>query len=74
MYCGNGINMRKSTKGEWIAFILTAIWAAVIVGIIYKSYYEYLFIEDVKNKLREIPEIADVYKVQGIYDIIASLI
>jgi hypothetical protein len=35
---------------------------------------EFLFIEDVKNKLRKIPEIADVYKVQGIYDIIASLI
>ena len=30
---------------------------------------ELLFIEDVINKLKEIPEIVDVYKVQGIYDI-----
>ena len=36
----NGIvDMRKSTKGEWVALILTAIWAAAIVGIVYKAYY-----------------------------------
>ena len=35
---------------------------------------ELLFIEDVINKLKEIPEIVDVFKVQGIYDIIARLI
>jgi DNA-binding Lrp family transcriptional regulator len=34
---------------------------------------ELLFIEDVINKLKEIPEIVDVYKVQGIYDIIARV-
>jgi DNA-binding Lrp family transcriptional regulator len=34
---------------------------------------EFLFIEDVINKLKEVPEIADVYKVQGIYDIIARV-
>jgi DNA-binding Lrp family transcriptional regulator len=34
---------------------------------------EFLFVEDVINKLREIPEIVDVYKVQGIYDIIARV-
>jgi DNA-binding Lrp family transcriptional regulator len=34
---------------------------------------EFLFVEDVLNKLKEIPEIADVYKVQGIYDIIARV-
>ena len=34
---------------------------------------ELLFVEDVINKLKEIPEIADVYKVQGIYDIIARV-
>jgi len=33
---------------------------------------ELLFI-DVINKLKEIPEIVDVYKVQGIYDIIAKV-
>jgi DNA-binding Lrp family transcriptional regulator len=32
-----------------------------------------LFIEDVINKLKEVPEIVDVYKVQGIYDIIARV-
>ena len=32
---------------------------------------ELLFIEDVINKLKEVPEIVDIYKVQGIYDIIA---
>jgi DNA-binding Lrp family transcriptional regulator len=31
------------------------------------------FIEDVINKLKEVPEIVDVYKVQGIYDIIARV-
>ena len=34
---------------------------------------ELLFIEDIINKLKEIPEIVDVYKVQGIYDIIARV-
>jgi DNA-binding Lrp family transcriptional regulator len=34
---------------------------------------ELLFIEDVLNKLEEVPEIVDVYKVQGIYDIIARV-
>src|ERR687898_226763 len=34
---------------------------------------ELLFIEDVINKLKEIPEIVDVFKVQGIYDIIARV-
>jgi DNA-binding Lrp family transcriptional regulator len=34
---------------------------------------ELLFIDDVLNKLKEVPEIADVYKVQGIYDIIARV-
>ena len=34
---------------------------------------QFLFIEDVINKLKEIPEIVDVYKVQGIYDIIARV-
>jgi DNA-binding Lrp family transcriptional regulator len=34
---------------------------------------ELLFVEDVINKLKEIPEIADVYTVQGIYDIIARV-
>jgi len=34
---------------------------------------ELLFVEDVLNKLKEIPEIVDVYKVQGIYDIIARV-
>jgi hypothetical protein len=32
-----------------------------------------LFIEDVIDKLKEVPEIVDVYKVQGIYDIIARV-
>jgi len=36
---GDGIGLRKSTKGEWIALILTAVWAAVIAGIVYKAYY-----------------------------------
>jgi DNA-binding Lrp family transcriptional regulator len=34
---------------------------------------ELLFIEDVINKLKELPEIVDVYKVQGIYDIITKV-
>ena len=34
---------------------------------------ELLFIEDVINKLNEVPEIVDIYKVQGIYDIIARV-
>lgn len=34
---------------------------------------EILFAEDVINKLKEVPEIVDVYKVQGIYDIIARV-
>jgi DNA-binding Lrp family transcriptional regulator len=32
-----------------------------------------LFIEDVIDKLKEVPEIVDVYKVQGIYGIIARV-
>lgn len=31
--------MKKSTKGEWVALLLTAIWGAIIVAIVYKSYY-----------------------------------
>jgi DNA-binding Lrp family transcriptional regulator len=34
---------------------------------------ELLFIENVINKLKEVPEIVDIYKVQGIYDIIARV-
>jgi DNA-binding Lrp family transcriptional regulator len=34
---------------------------------------ELLFIDDVINKLKGVPEIVDVYKVQGIYDIIARV-
>jgi DNA-binding Lrp family transcriptional regulator len=34
---------------------------------------ELLFIDDVLNKLKEVPKIVDVYKVQGIYDIIARV-
>jgi DNA-binding Lrp family transcriptional regulator len=34
---------------------------------------ELFFIEDVINKLKEVPEIVDVYKVQGIYDIIVRV-
>jgi DNA-binding Lrp family transcriptional regulator len=34
---------------------------------------ELLFIENVINKLKEVPEIVDVYKVQGIYDIIVRV-
>jgi DNA-binding Lrp family transcriptional regulator len=34
---------------------------------------ELLFIDDVINKLKGVPEIADVYKVQGIYDVIARV-
>jgi DNA-binding Lrp family transcriptional regulator len=34
---------------------------------------ELLFTEDVINKLKEVSEIVDIYKVQGIYDIIARV-
>ena len=34
---------------------------------------EFLFVEEIVNKLKEIPEIVDVYKVQGIYDIIVRV-
>jgi DNA-binding Lrp family transcriptional regulator len=34
---------------------------------------ELLFIEDVINKLKEVPEIVDVYRVQGIYDLIVKV-
>ena len=34
---------------------------------------QFLFVEDVVNQLSEIPEIVEVYKVQGIYDIIARV-
>ncbi|MDQ3839717.1 MAG: Lrp/AsnC ligand binding domain-containing protein [Thermoproteota archaeon] len=34
---------------------------------------ELLFIEDVINKLKQIPEIVAIFKVQGIYDIIARV-
>jgi DNA-binding Lrp family transcriptional regulator len=34
---------------------------------------ELLFIEDVINKIKEVPKIVDVYEVQGIYDIIARV-
>jgi DNA-binding Lrp family transcriptional regulator len=34
---------------------------------------QFLFIDDVMNKLKEIPKIVDVYKVQGTYDIIARV-
>ena len=34
---------------------------------------ELLFIEDVINKLEEVPEIVGVYKVQGIYDILVRV-
>jgi DNA-binding Lrp family transcriptional regulator len=34
---------------------------------------ELLFTEDVINKLKEVPEVVDVFKVQGIYDIIARV-
>ena len=33
---------------------------------------EFLFVEDVIDKLKEVPEIVGIYKVQGIYDIIAK--
>jgi hypothetical protein len=31
--------MRLGSKWDWAATIATAIWAAVIVGIVYKAYY-----------------------------------
>ena len=34
---------------------------------------EFLFTEEVRNKLKEIPEIVDIYIVQGLYDIIAKV-
>jgi DNA-binding Lrp family transcriptional regulator len=34
---------------------------------------ELLFIENVINKLKEVPEIVDIYKVQRFYDIIARV-
>ena len=34
---------------------------------------EFLFTEEVMNKLKEIPEIVDIYLVQGLYDIIAKV-
>jgi hypothetical protein len=34
----NKAAMRKSTKGEWIALALTAVWAIVVVVTVYKAY------------------------------------
>jgi DNA-binding Lrp family transcriptional regulator len=34
---------------------------------------ELLFIDDVINKLKGVPEITDVYKVQGIYNIVVRV-
>jgi DNA-binding Lrp family transcriptional regulator len=34
---------------------------------------EFLFTEEVMNKLKEIPEIVDIYIVQGLYDMIAKV-
>jgi hypothetical protein len=34
---------------------------------------EFLFTEEVTNKLKEIPEIVDIYIVQGLYDITAKV-
>jgi DNA-binding Lrp family transcriptional regulator len=34
---------------------------------------QFLFIDDVMNKLKEISEIIDIHKVQGTYDIIARV-
>ena len=34
---------------------------------------EFLFTEEVMNKLKEIPEIVDICIVQGLYDIIAKV-
>jgi DNA-binding Lrp family transcriptional regulator len=34
---------------------------------------QFLFIEDVMNKLKETPEVVDVHRVQGTYDIIARV-
>ena len=34
---------------------------------------EFLFTEEVMNKLKEIPEIVDIYIVQGLYDLIAKV-
>ena len=32
-----------------------------------------MFTEEVMNKLKEIPEIVDIYIVQGLYDVIAKV-
>jgi DNA-binding Lrp family transcriptional regulator len=34
---------------------------------------EFLFTEEVKNKLKQLSEIVDIYIVQGLYDIIAKV-
>ena len=34
---------------------------------------EFLFTEEVTNKLKEIPEIVDIYTIQGLYDMIAKV-
>ena len=34
---------------------------------------EFLFTEEVTEKLKEIPEIVDIYIVQGLYDVIAKV-
>ena len=34
---------------------------------------EFLFTDEVRNKLKEIPEIVDIFIVQGLYDIIAKV-
>jgi DNA-binding Lrp family transcriptional regulator len=34
---------------------------------------DFLFTEEVTDKLKEIPEIVDIYIVQGLYDIIAKV-
>jgi DNA-binding Lrp family transcriptional regulator len=34
---------------------------------------QFLFVEDVMNKLKETPEVVDVHRVQGTYDIIARV-
>jgi DNA-binding Lrp family transcriptional regulator len=34
---------------------------------------EFLFAEEVMNKLKEMPEIVDIYIVQGLYDILAKV-
>jgi hypothetical protein len=34
----NKAAIRKSTKGEWIALALTAVWAIIVVVSVYKAY------------------------------------